>query len=195
MILTGEKIREEVKRNRIVIEPFDPQCLEPNSYGFHLGKEFLVYEEGVLDVKQNNPFKSFDTPESGFVLLPNRLYLSKTFEVLGSAYYAQTLHCRRSVSTMGMWIHFSAPLGHTGAIIPWTLEILVSHPMIVYPYMPIGKIAFWENKGKIVDYSGRYLNSETVIASKIHNDRHPGPEFIENHYSSVAANMAKEKKQ
>ncbi len=193
MILTGEKIREEVERKRIIIQPFDPCNLEPNSYGFHLGKEFLVYEDEVLDVKKCNKCRAFDTPESGFVLLPNRLYLSKTFEVLGSDYYAQTLHCRRSVSTMGMWIHFSAPLGHTGAIIPWTLEILVSHPLIVYPYMPVGKIAFWENKGKIIDYSGRYLNSETVIASKIHDDRHPGSQFEENLYAATV--VEKERKQ
>lgn len=174
MILTGEQIREEVEKKRIVITPFDQRNLEPNSYGFHLGAEFLVYVEESLDIKKQQKCKSFKIPESGFLLLPNRLYLSQTFEILGSDHYAQTLHCNRSTSTMGMWIHYSAPLGHTGAIIPWTLEILVSHPLIVYPNMPIGKIAFWENIGDIVDYSGRYLNSRRVIESRMHRDCHPG---------------------
>jgi dCTP deaminase len=86
---------------------------------------------------------------------------------MGSDYYAATLYARRSTSTMGMWIQFSAPLGHTGAIIPWTLEITVTHPIIVYPGMLIGKIAFWRPQGDAYLYNGKYTHSIDVVASRL----------------------------
>ncbi len=50
MILTGKEIEKEVKRKRIIIDPFDPSFVELNSYGFHLGRELLVYRESIIDV-------------------------------------------------------------------------------------------------------------------------------------------------
>ena len=171
MILTGEKIKEEVEKSRICISPFDDTCLEPNSYGFKLSHEFITYEKNqILDPKIDPIIYKFGIPEQGYVLQPNKIYLGRTLETMGSNYYAKTLHARFSVSSMGMWIQFSAPLGHTGAIIPWTLEIMVAHPIRVYPKMLIGKIAFWLNEGEEYLYNGKYRGSETVIASKSYLD-------------------------
>jgi dCTP deaminase len=171
MILTGEKIKEEVAKKRIIIDPFDKHFIEPNSYGFHLTCEIMIYQcSGALDIRNLSCYERFPIPPEGYRLEPNRFYLSSTAEILGSDFYAKTLHANRSLSTLGMWIHFSAPLGHTGAIIPWTLELLATHPIIVYPYMRIGKIAFWENAGEIVNYNGRYKNSQSVIASRMYQD-------------------------
>jgi len=89
---------------------------------------------------------------------------------MGSDFYAQTLHANLSTSLMGMWIQFSAPLGHTGAIINWTLEIMVAQPVKVYPHMKIGKIAFWDNCGQINCYRGRYVDSREAVTSKIIED-------------------------
>lgn len=44
--------------------------------------------------------------------------LGGTMEAMGSAHYAATLYASRSVSTLGVWIQFSAPLGHSGAVFP-----------------------------------------------------------------------------
>lgn len=171
MILTGAKIKSEVLANRIYISPFDEDCLEPNSYGFSISDEFIEYDKDeILDTKKNPNTHRFKIPEEGYVLQPKNIYLGSTLETMGSNYYAKTLHARFSVSSMGMWIQFSAPLGHTGAIIPWTLEIMVAHPIRVYPYMKVGKIAFWTNEGELNLYDGKYKGSRTVVASRSYID-------------------------
>lgn len=170
MILTGPEIAEQVCCGRIVIDPFQSERIEPNSYGFSLSPHLMVYEDRELDARKAPTQRSIELPEDGFVLKPHVLYLGSTVERLGSLYYAATLYARRSVSTMGMWIQYSAPLGHMGAIIPWTLEMQATHPVVVYPHMLIGKIAFWATAGPSDRYVGRYRNSQTTVGSRLADD-------------------------
>jgi dCTP deaminase len=167
MILTGDEIKAEVEKGNIIINPFYVERIEPNSYGFRLGKKLLVYNDKVLDVKKPSLYSEIEIPESGYCLKPNKFYLGSTLETMGGKYHASKLFASRSVSCLGMWIHFSAPLGHTGALIRWTLEIAVTNPVIIYPEMTIGKISFWSTQGEPLDYSGKYTSSQDVIASKI----------------------------
>jgi dCTP deaminase len=170
MILTGAKIRAEVERGRIVIDPFDAARVEPNSYGFRLGPTLLTYLDAELDARRAPQTLTRHIPDEGMVLEPGRLYLGETAEILGSPAYAATLEGTRSTASMGMWIHFSAPLGHAGAVISWTLEIMVTQPVIVLPYMPIGKIAFWASTGRPDAYHGRYAGSTGARASALSAD-------------------------
>lgn len=171
MILTGPEIAECVGRGSIVVEPYDSTCLEPNSYGFHLGEEVVEYTEPVIDVRNPNlEYIRHTIPEEGLVLLPDRFYLGHTLERIGGVEYAAELYCNVSTAMCGMFLQTSAPLGHTGAVIKWTLEILVAQPLIVYPRMRIGKICFWRNFGNLTAYDGRYLGSTTAIASRINED-------------------------
>lgn len=175
MILTGGQIAHGVAAGRIQIDPYDAANLEPNSYGFHLGREVMVYTNAVVDGFSETDTLQTETlriPEEGMVLYPDRFYLSHTRERIGSHDHASELYARLSTSLAGIFIQTSAPLGHTGAIIPWTLEITVAHAVRVYAGMPIGKICFWCNYGKIRPYDGRYKNSESVVHSRIEADRH-----------------------
>jgi dCTP deaminase len=167
MILSGLEIDSEVQKSRIIITPFYTKFIEPNSYGFHLASKLIVYDDALLDPGVKMQERHIIIPESGYCLQPGTFYLGSTLEKMGSDHYAATLYANRSVSTMGMWIQFSAPLGHTGAIIPWTLEMRVSHPTIVYPGMLIGKIAFWQPYGDKERYDGKYIHSTEVVASRI----------------------------
>lgn len=176
MILTGKEIADEVARGRIVIDDFDPSRVEPNSYGFRLGHTIICYEDEILDPHVPPTSVSTTMGPGGFVLQPGRLYLGATAEVMGSDCYAATLYASRSVSTLGIWIQYSAPLGHCGAIIPWTLEIKVAHPVRVFPGMVIGKIAFWAMLGAPVQYDGRYVGSADAVASRIALDQPATPE-------------------
>lgn len=45
MILTGQKIREEVEEKRIIIDPFDVKQINPNSYNFRLFHKLKIYKE------------------------------------------------------------------------------------------------------------------------------------------------------
>jgi dCTP deaminase len=167
VILTGEEILREVAAKRIVISPLDPERIEPNSYGFRLAEEVIEYESPVLDPREELLTRERIIPPEGLVFEPDRCYLCGTVERMGSDHYAATLYANRSVGTLGMWIQISAPLGHTGAIIPWTLEVKVAAPVRVYAGMLIGKIAFWRPKGEILEYEGKYTGSTSAVKSRI----------------------------
>jgi dCTP deaminase len=173
MILTGREIAREKAAGRIIIEPFRASHLEPNSYGFRLGSTLLTYDEPVLQPDRPAAQHSTTLPAGGRTLLPGRLYLGHTQEVIGSDTYAATLYACRSISTLGVWITFSAPLGHTGAIVAWTLEIRVAQPTLLYSGMRIGKVAFWRTQGAIEQYQGRYEGSRTVVESRLSTEFRP----------------------
>jgi dCTP deaminase len=167
VILSGPEILSEVRAGRIHIDAFDPERVEPNSYGFRLAGDILQYEQEVLDCYEPPRSRRFRMGSEGLVLQPGRFYLGGTVEAMGSPHYAATLYACRSASTLGIWIQFSAPLGHSGAVFPWTLEMKVAHPVRVYPGMTIGKIAFWAMQGEAMGYDGKYTGSASAVTSRM----------------------------
>ena len=79
MILSGQEIKKRMG-DSIVIEPFNEDHLNPNSYNLTLHDEVMVYEEVVLDMRQVNRVRRLKIPESGMVLTPNQLFLARTVE-------------------------------------------------------------------------------------------------------------------
>ena len=47
-MLTGEKIRKEVKKGNIKISDYDPECINPNSYNLKLHPQLLIYKRDAL---------------------------------------------------------------------------------------------------------------------------------------------------
>jgi len=171
MILTGPEIARAVRRREIVIKPFMKGNLEPNSYRVTLGENLLVSTAADLDARRIPQMRRDVIPTSGYILDPGELYLGETAEILGAHSFATTLHATRSVASLGVWITFSAPLGHMGAIVRWTLELKTTQRIVVYPRMTIGKLAFWSTVGDAVPYLGRYLGSTEVQCSKLSIDQ------------------------
>ncbi len=151
---------------QIVIEPYDETCLEQNSYGIHLGKTLIEYDEPFIDARRTAKSSEIDIPEEGLILEPGRFYLGHTLEQIGGVRFTSELFANLSTSAQGIWIQTSAPLGHVGAVIHWTLEICVAQRVRVFPRMQIGKVCFWQNFGAISPYQGRYVQSMSVVASK-----------------------------
>nr|WP_211215774.1 hypothetical protein [Microbacterium indicum] len=156
-----------------MIEPFDLAHVEPNSYGFTLGDRVLTYTDQTLDPNRAPDVVEEFIGEDGYLFLPGRIYLASTAERMGSDNYAATLHARLSTALLGVWIQYSAPLGHSGAVIPWTLEIKVAQPVRLFAGMLIGKLAFWSMFGASLPYLGKYSGSTDVVASKIWTERTP----------------------
>ena len=70
MILTGSEILKNYEEKKIVIDPFNKDHLNPNSYNFTLGKKLLVYNDYILDVKKENSFRELEIPAEGLPLAP-----------------------------------------------------------------------------------------------------------------------------
>lgn len=169
-MLTGNKIYEEYHRGRIIIHPFEKKYLDINSYSVHLGETLLIYSNDILDAKEENAYTKITIPDEGFILQPGEFYLGHTIEQIGGLAVASELYADCSTANLGMFIQTSAPFGHTGAAINWTLEIVVARKIRVYSGMKIGKVCFWQNFGEMTFYDGRYNHSTTVITSRIAMD-------------------------
>lgn len=170
MILTGPEIIKARERGALVVEPFDLSAVEPNDYLVRLGTRLLVNTADRLDAQVPPEVQAEVLPDSGRVLQPERLYLGETAEIIGGRNYASTLDTARSVAELGLWIQVMAPLGHVGAVVRWTLELVVAQPLRVYPGMPVGKVAFWVPMGSPILYQGRYMDADRVHASRLERD-------------------------
>ena len=125
MILSGNKIKEEVKNGNISIYPFEENMLNPNSYNYHLGDTILEIEDEVIDPHVKCKTKEIKLSNNGYLLKPNKLYLASTKEKIGSKKYVTQLIGRSSTGRLGLFLQVTAPLGHVGCNHCWTLELRV----------------------------------------------------------------------
>jgi dCTP deaminase len=165
MILTGAAIYEAVLGREIVIDPFDPAQLGPNSYDFHLGDRCRVYRDQELDVAKENPTVDVEFTDAGLILEPKRLYLFNTLETMGSNRYVPIIRGRSSIGRLGIFIHITADLIDLGSINQWTLQMHSVAPVKVRPKMLIGQVTFWSISGEVSLYSGKYATRESPVAS------------------------------
>jgi dCTP deaminase len=161
VILTGAFIDEEVRSGRIVIDPYDPEAVNPNSYNYRLGERIKRYDEA------SRLFADVLLPSEGYVLRPHTMYLGHTAEIIGSSHYAMSLIGRSSMGRLGLFLQVSADLGHTSSCHRWTLEIVAARPIRIYPGMTIGQVSFWRNAGRIAPTPAHYAEFSDARESLI----------------------------
>lgn len=157
------------KPANIVIEPFDPKCIGPNSYDIHLDDKLLVYTNDILDSRIKNPTSEIIIPTDGFTLLPNELYLGSTIEYTETRNMIPKIDGRSSIGRLGILVHYTAGFGDVGFCGTWTLEISVVKPTVVYPGMRIGQLYYELIQGKFSNYAGHYQGQRGAIASRMNN--------------------------
>jgi dCTP deaminase len=149
MILSDTRIVEEIARGTIVISPFDRKNLGSNSYDVHLANILATYRDDVLDARLHNTIEYVEIPDSGFLLLPHRLYLGVTEEYTETHAHVPFLEGKSSVGRLGIDIHATAGKGDVGFCNTWTLEISVKQPVRIYHGMPIGQLIYFEIAGDV----------------------------------------------
>ena len=170
MILSGKEIQRHMGKD-IVIQPFDPKRLNPNSYNLSLHNQLLVYENRLLDMKLPNPVKTLTIPESGLVLEPDKLYLGRTNEFTQTDRFVPMLEGRSSVGRLGLFIHVTAGFGDVGFAGYWTLEIFCVQPIRIYPNVEICQIYYHDIHGDYDLYqSGKYQNNTGIQPSLLYKD-------------------------
>lgn len=172
MILTGPAIDAAVSTGEITISPYEPERISPNAYDWRLGDTIRICD-GDLDAATRTTFTEHPIPASGLVLKPGVLYLGITLEKTGSETYAQLLNGDRTIGALGIWVHVSAPLGHQGHAIRWTLEIRVARPARVYPGMTFGKLVFLTTVGSPSSYQqqrAKYAATNGIDISRLYEE-------------------------
>jgi len=170
MILTGLKIDEEVKKGKIVIEPYDFDNINPNSYNYTLGSYVKVYKNKILDSKVKQETEIIEIPDTGLIIEPDKIYLGYTEEVFGSDYYVPIITGRSSTGRLGLFVQITSDLvdiGFTGRL---TLQLHSTQPVKIYKGMKIGQIMFWKAFGDVNLYKGKYQNSNGPRESEVWRD-------------------------
>jgi len=170
MILTGPEIQRRLGTD-ILIEPFNPERINPNSYNLSLHDELLIYETEVLDMSRPNPTRRLTIPESGIVLEPRRLYLGRTVERTETNNLVPMLEGRSSVGRLGLFVHVTAGFGDVGFKGYWTLEIFAVQPVRIFKGVQICQIFYHTLEGEQITYrSGKYQDNRGIQPSMLYKD-------------------------
>ena len=172
MILSGNEIKRRLDDD-IVIEPYEPARLNPNSYNLTLHDELMVYEELVLDLARANRVRRVTIPEKGLVLSPNQLYLGRTAERTETHNLVPMIEGRSSVGRLGLFVHVTAGFGDVGFSGYWTLEMFAVQPVRIYPHVPICQIFYHEITGEITEYNSKYQHNRDIQPSLLFQELNP----------------------
>ena len=170
MILSGKEILKR-KDEDIIIEPFNENQVNPNSYNLRLHNELMVYENSPLDMKEKNSAKKIIIPEDGLLLDSRKLYLGRTVEYTETHNLVPMLEGRSSVGRLGLFVHVTAGFGDVGFKGYWTLEIFCVQPIKIYPSVEICQIFYHSVEGDVDPYkSGKYQGNKDIQASMLYKD-------------------------
>ena len=170
MILSGKEIEKHIGKE-IIIEPYDKNRINPNSYNLSLSNELLVYDNDLLDMKKENKASKIVIPEDGLILEPNKLYLGRTNEFTKTDKFVPMLEGRSSTGRLGLFINVTAGFGDIGFAGYWTLEIFCVQPIKIYPNVEICQIYFHDIHGDYDLYSScKYQNNTGIQPSLMFKD-------------------------
>jgi len=153
MILSDRTIREEIDAGHIVIDPFDPSCVQPSSVDLHVDNQFRVFANSrypYIDVKEEMPDLTELVevkPDEPFILHPGEFVLGSTAERIGIPNdLVARLEGKSSLGRLGLLIHSTAGYVDPGWDGYLTLELsnVANLPITLYPRMKIGQISFFK---------------------------------------------------
>lgn len=170
MILSGQEIKRLMGTD-LVIEPYDENLVNPNSYNLRLHHELLVYDKNVLDMKTENKASLLEIPEEGLLLEKDKLYLGRTLEYTESHKHVPMLEGRSSIGRLGLFVHVTAGFGDVGFCGFWTLEMFCVQPIRIYAGVEICQIFYHSIEGNYDLYkSGKYQKNKGVQPSLLFKD-------------------------
>jgi deoxycytidine triphosphate deaminase/intein/homing endonuclease len=116
MILSDRELRAEIESGRLVIEPFDPDAIQPSSIDLRVGHQFRVFANHrypVIDVRETMSDLTEvveATEEEPFILHPGEFVLGSTLEKVSLPDdRVARLEGKSSLGRLGLLIHSSLP--------------------------------------------------------------------------------------
>ena len=166
-MLNERALFEELKNGNIYVDN-GAENVGENYINVTLGDILKVYVCDELDVKKASSTEEILIPETGYTLVPNKLYLGRTNEYTKTYNFVPLLSGLEELATIGMAIHITAGFGDNGFEGTWTLEIICANPTIVYPNMPIGRIYYYPLIGDAtIEYRGKYFQQVEATESRL----------------------------
>lgn len=110
--------------------------------------------ECILDTKKKHEVITFEMKPTGWLLKPGVGYLMHTAERISTNAFVPVLDGKSSLGRLFMTAHVTAGYGDPGFDGQYTLEVVVTQPVIVYPGMRFCQIRFHTLVGKRLNYGG-----------------------------------------
>jgi dCTP deaminase len=158
---------------RIVIDPWNPEQLNPNSYDLTLSNVLKTYTDEQLDVRIQPHHTSIAIPVGGLILKPGVLYLGCSKEYTESHGLIPMINGKSSLARLGISVHQTGGFGDIGFCGNWTLEITVVTPIRIFPSMRFAQLCWFRPDGCIdLRYNGRYQHSRSTspVVSRMFKD-------------------------
>lgn len=185
MILSDRSLRAQIEAGRIVIEPFDANCIQPSSIDVKIGGDFRVFRNhtsGLIDVKQDQTSLTelVQIPDDGvFILHPGEFVLGCTLERIAVPDdLVARIDGKSSLGRLGLIIHSTAGFIDPGFDGHITLELtnIATLPITLYPNMRVGQVSFMQ-----MTSAAEHPYGSGALGSKYLGQRGPTPSrYFEN---------------
>ena len=147
-VLADGTIRRRVDEGRIVIEPWDPELVQPASVDLRLGSSFRVFHNhrtSAIDLREPPTNLTEEVTGEMFVIHPGEFVLGVTEEYveLPDDIVAR-IEGKSSLGRLGLIVHATAGFVDPGFKGTLTLEItnLTRVPIKLYPGLLIAQLSF-----------------------------------------------------
>ncbi len=183
MVLSDHTIKLEIAAGRIVIDPLEPDDIQPSSVDLHLGDDFQVFRNSrypYIDPAREQPGlmeRVTVSREEPFVLHPGEFALGTTVERIGlPGDIVGRLEGKSSLGRLGLLIHSTAGYVDPGWEGMLTLELsnVANLPILLSPGMKIGQISFSRMTTEVdrpyghPDLGSRYQGQSSATPSKMY---------------------------
>jgi dCTP deaminase len=152
VLLSDGDIRKEIASGRVVIDPWDPQMVQPSSIDVRIDRYFRVFENHRyphIDPAEEQPdlTRLVETPgDEPFILHPGEFVLASTYEVVTLPDdVSARLEGKSSIGRLGLLTHSTAGFIDAGFSGHVTLELsnVATLPIKLWPGMKIGQLCFF----------------------------------------------------
>ncbi|NNM47322.1 dCTP deaminase [Knoellia koreensis] len=185
MLLSDRDIKAEIDKGRVVLDPWDPEMIQPSSVDVRLDKFFRLFDNHkypYIDPSEEQPdltrLVEVDQGEP-FVLHPGEFVLGSIYEVVTLPDdVAARVEGKSSLGRLGLLTHATAGFvdpGFTGHV---TLELsnVATLPIKLWPGMKIGQLCFFRLSSPVDNpygsskYGSHYQGQRGPTASKSHEN-------------------------
>lgn len=152
MLLSDRDIRAEIESGRVLLEPSEPEMVQPSSVDVRLDRFFRLFDNhryAMIDPATEQPdltrMVEVD-PDAPFVLHPGEFVLGSTFEQITLPDdIAARLEGKSSLGRLGLLTHSTAGFIDPGFSGHVTLELsnVATLPITLWPGMKIGQMCFF----------------------------------------------------
>jgi dCTP deaminase len=187
MLLSDRDILDQIKNNRVVLDPFDAGMVQPSSVDVRLDRYFRVFENHRyphIDPAEEQPeLTRMVEPAAAepFILHPGEFVLASTYEAVTLPDdIAARLEGKSSLGRLGLLTHSTAGFIDPGFSGHVTLELsnVATLPIKLWPGMKIGQLCLFRLSSPAEfpygsqQYGSRYQGQRGPTASRSYLNFH-----------------------